>query len=68
MQNLSGLPANLAGLAPSLIPVAIIGLVIFAMAKWGNSQLWALIVALLLGVFFGPDIHTALSQISNLLK
>jgi mannose/fructose/N-acetylgalactosamine-specific phosphotransferase system component IID len=68
MQNLSGLSTHLGALLPSLIPVAIIALVLWAMARWGNSQLWALIVALLLGVFFGPDIHGALSQVSNLLK
>lgn len=68
MQNLTGLTTNLSGLVPTLIPVAIVGLVIFAMAKWGHSQMWTLIVALLLGVFFGPDIHAALAAISGLLK
>lgn len=68
MRNLSGLSANITGLVPSLLPVAIIGLVIWAMARWGHSQLWTLIVALLLGVFFGPDIHAALTSISGLLK
>lgn len=68
MQNLSSLSANLTGLVPALIPLALVGLVIFAMAKWGHSQMWTLIVALLLGVFFGPDIHAALTQVSGLLK
>jgi type IV secretory pathway VirB2 component (pilin) len=65
MQSLTGAPALLSSLAPAVIPVVIIGLVIWAMARWGHSQMWALIVALLLGVFFGPDIHTALSSVSN---
>jgi len=65
MQSLTGVSASLSSLAPALIPIAVIGLVIWAMAKWGHSQMWTLIVALLLGVFFGPDIHAALSAVSN---
>ena len=68
MHSMSGLSTNLSALLPVLVPVAIIGAVIFAMARWGHSQLWALIVALLLGVFFGPDIHAALTGISTLFK
>jgi F0F1-type ATP synthase assembly protein I len=65
MQSLTGVPASLSSLAPAVIPVVIIGLVIWAMARWGHSQMWTLIVALLLGMFFGPDIHAALSAASS---
>lgn len=68
MQSMSHVQSSLSALVPSLVPVAIIGLVIWGLGKWGHSQMWALIVALLLGVFFGPDIHAALSSVSNLLR
>lgn len=68
MHSMTRVQASLSSLVPSLIPVVLIGLVIWAMAKWGHSQMWTLIVALLLGVFFGPDIHASLSAVSNLLR
>ena len=54
---------------PALIPLVIIGLVFFALAKWA-APAWALVLALILGVvlsgtILGPDIHKIMSQLSG---
>lgn len=53
----------------SLIPVAIIALVVYLLQRSG-MQLWHALVCLVLGValagtIFGPDISSILSQISG---
>ena len=47
-----------------------IALILWALAKWGHAPMWALILALLLGVVLsgtivGPTIHQILSQLSQ---
>ena len=54
----------------ALIPVAVIGLVLWALAQWAGAQLWHLLIAVVLGVILsgtvlGPDITTILSQLSG---
>ena len=54
----------------ALIPVAVIGLVLWALVQWAGSQLWHLLIAVVLGVvlsgtIIGPDITTILSQLSG---
>jgi hypothetical protein len=53
-----------------LIPVAIIGLILYALHRWRGAELWVLMVAVVLGValsgtILGPDISTILSQLSG---
>ncbi len=53
-----------------LIPVAAIGLVLWALVQWAGAQLWHLLIAVVLGVILsgtvlGPDITTILSQLSG---
>jgi hypothetical protein len=54
----------------ALIPVAVIGLVLWALVQWAGAQLWHLLIAVVLGVILsgtvlGPDITTILSQLSG---
>jgi mannose/fructose/N-acetylgalactosamine-specific phosphotransferase system component IID len=61
--------AYMTTLIPALIPLVIIGVVFFALAKWA-APAWALILALLLGVVLsgtiaGPEISLFLSQLSG---
>lgn len=59
-------PASVA----TFIPVAVIALILWAVARWGHAPVWALLVAVLLGVILsgtvlGPDIANLLSQLSG---
>jgi len=54
----------------ALIPVAAIGLALWALVQWAGAQLWHLLIAVVLGVIMsgtvlGPDIHQILSQLSG---
>jgi len=54
----------------ALIPVAVIGLVLWALVQWAGARLWHLLIAVVLGVVLsgtvlGPDITTILSQLSG---
>jgi hypothetical protein len=54
----------------ALIPVAVIGLVLWALVQWVGARLWHLLIAVVLGVvlsgtILGPDITTILSQLSG---
>ena len=54
----------------SLIPLAVIGLVVYLLHRHQGMQLWHAIVCLLAGVVlagsvFGPDISNVLSQLSG---
>ena len=54
----------------ALIPVALIGLALWALVRYTAAQLWHLLVAVVLGVILsgtvlGPDITTILSQLSG---
>jgi hypothetical protein len=54
----------------ALIPVAVIGLVLWALVQWADARLWHLLIAVVLGVVLsgtvlGPDITTILSQLSG---
>ena len=54
----------------TFVPLAVIALVFWALAKWGHAPPWALGLALLLGVVLsgtivGPTIHQILSQLSR---
>jgi mannose/fructose/N-acetylgalactosamine-specific phosphotransferase system component IID len=53
----------------TFLPLAVIGLILWALAKWA-APAWALLLALILGVVLsgtiaGPSIHQFLSQISG---
>lgn len=55
---------------PALVPVAVIGLVLYGLHRWGGAALWHLLVAVVLGVILsgtvlGPDIHNVLLQLSG---
>jgi len=61
--------ADAAQTLTTFLPVALIGLVMWALAKWA-APAWALILALILGVvlsgtIFGPYIQQFLSQVSG---
>ena len=54
----------------ALIPVAVIGLVLWALVHWAGARLWHLLIAVVLGVvlsgtILGPDLTTILSQLSG---
>jgi len=54
----------------ALIPVAVIGLVLWALVQWAGARFWHLLIAVVLGVVLsgtvlGPDITTILSQLSG---
>jgi hypothetical protein len=54
----------------ALIPVAVIGLVLWALVQYAAARLWHLLIAVVLGVILsgtvlGPDITTILSQLSG---
>jgi hypothetical protein len=54
----------------ALIPVAAIGLALWALVQWAGAQLWHLLIAVVLGVILsgtilGPDISNILSQLSG---
>lgn len=54
----------------TLLPVAVIALVLWGLVQWAGAQLWHLLVAVLLGVILagtvlGPDISNVLSQLSG---
>ena len=54
----------------ALIPVAVIGLVLWALVQWAGARPWHLLIAVVLGVILsgtiiGPDITTILSQLSG---
>lgn len=54
----------------SLIPVAVVALVVYLLHRYQGMQLWHAIVCLLAGVVlassvFGPDISAVLSQFSG---
>ena len=54
----------------ALIPVAAIGLALWALVQWAGAQLWHLLIAVVLGVILsgtviGPDITAILSQLSG---
>ena len=54
----------------ALIPVAAIGLALWALVQWAGARLWHLLIAVVLGVvlsgtIIGPDITTILSQLSG---
>jgi len=54
----------------ALIPVAVIGLVLWALVQWAGARLWHLLIAVVLGVIvsgtvLGPDISNVLSQLSG---
>jgi hypothetical protein len=53
-----------------LVPVALIGAVLWTMTRYTAAQLWHLLVGVVLGVILsgtilGPDITTILSQLSG---
>ena len=68
--TLSAAALNLPALnLPSLLPLAVIALVVWLLQRQG-MQLWHAIVCLVLGVIlagtaFGPDISSILSQLSG---
>ncbi len=52
------------------IPLAVIALVLWGLVRFTSSELWALLVAVVLGVVLsgtvlGPDISNVLSQLSG---
>jgi H+/gluconate symporter-like permease len=54
---------------PAFIPVAVVALLLWGLARFTTAELWHLLAAALLGVVLsgtvlGPDIHTMLSQLS----
>jgi len=54
----------------ALIPVAVIGLVLWALVQWAGARLWHLLIAVVLGVIvsgtvLGPGLTTILSQLSG---
>ena len=54
----------------ALIPVAVVGLVLWALVQYAAARLWHLLIAVVLGVILsgtvlGPDITTILSQLSG---
>ena len=54
----------------ALIPVAVIGLVLWALVQYAAARLWHLLIAVVLGgilsgTVLGPDIHQILSQLSG---
>jgi hypothetical protein len=54
----------------SLIPVAVIALVLYGLHRWRGAEMWILLVAVVLGVILsgtivGPDIHNIVSQLSG---
>ena len=54
----------------SLIPVAVVAIVVYLLHRYQGMQLWHAIVCLLAGVVlagsvFGPDISAVLSQLSG---
>ena len=54
----------------ALLPVAVIGLVLYGLHRWRGTEVWVLVVAAVLGValsgtILGPDIHNILSQLSG---
>jgi hypothetical protein len=54
----------------ALIPVALIGLVLWALVQRAGARLWHLLIAVVLGVILsgtilGPDLTTILSQLSG---
>ena len=54
----------------ALIPVAVIGLALWALVQWAGARLWHLLIAVVLGVILsgtvlGPDLTTILSQLSG---
>ena len=54
----------------SLIPVAVIALVLYGLHRWRCTELWVLVVAAITGVILsgtilGPDISQILSQLSG---
>jgi hypothetical protein len=62
-------PADIQTLT-SLVPLVVIGLVLWALAKWAHAPAWALGLTLILGVvlsgtILGPPIHQLLSQLSG---
>lgn len=62
--------AHLGAVATAIVPLAVIVLVLWALARWAKAPAWALVVALILGVVLsgtiaGPDIHAVLSQLSG---
>ena len=54
----------------TLLPVAVIALVLYGLHRWRGAELWTLLVAMVLGValsgtVLGPDISNILSQLSG---
>jgi len=54
----------------SLIPVAVIALVLYGLHRWRGAEMCILLVAVVLGVILsgtivGPDIHNIVSQLSG---
>ena len=52
----------------TLLPIIVIGLVLFAMVKWGGARWWHIVVSVLAFValsatVIGPPIRAVLSQI-----
>jgi mannose/fructose/N-acetylgalactosamine-specific phosphotransferase system component IID len=61
--------ANAQAMLTSFIPLAVIALLFWVLAKW-SAPAWALLIAVLLGVVLsgtiaGPPIHQILSQFSG---
>lgn len=61
--------AYMTTVVPELIPLIVIGVIFFALAKWA-APVWALLLALILGVVLsgtiaGPTIHQFLSHVSG---
>ena len=56
--------------AAQFIPLAVIGLVLFSLGKWGRGPVWEMVTAVLAGVILtgtilGPEITVLLSQLSG---
>ena len=54
----------------TLLPVAVIALVLYGLHRWRGTELWVLVVAaiggvVLSGTILGPDISQILSQLSG---
>ena len=63
--------AYMTTIVPALIPLIVVGVIFFALTKWGPAKAWALVLALILGVILsgtiaGPPIHQFLSQLSGM--
>ncbi len=55
---------------PALIPLVLIALALWGLVRFTSSELWHLLVAVVLGVvlsgtILGPDIQNVLSQLSG---